>query len=188
MKNSTSLAGVTARPSAADSCCILGSSAELRLWSAVETESTSGVLSAVRSVSLRERSEGVHCWLSSSRSKTMRRPTDACSVRRDVRIPLMCCSQNFDVGRFLTWSRDRSAESLGELCSRRVASHVRGECVLVLDYHHSLMSVCEHKQTSGEVGKQKHEVEQPGVDADPPRQRRTRWLVGSAHVTKGLSA
>ena len=46
-------------------------------------------------------------------------------------------------------------------------------------------SAQELKQAIDEVGDQKHERQSPGLDADPPRQRQTRWLVGSASVTKG---
>ena len=34
-------------------------------------------------------------------------------------------------------------------------------------------------------GEQEHNRQPPALDADPPRQRRTRWLVGSASVRKG---
>ena len=74
----------------------------------------------------------------------------------------------------LLWSRDHSAESVDEF--------VQGDSLF--DCHHSLMSVSELKQTIGEVGEQKHEVGQPGLDEDPARQRRTRWLARSSSVAK----
>ena len=53
------------------------------------------------------------------------------------------------------------------------------------NYHHSSMSVHVLRHASDEEGEQQHDRQPPELDADPPRQRRTRWLEGPASVRKG---